>query len=65
MGLKFVAWYLTGSIALYSDALESIVNVIAATAAFVAIGYAQKPADIPIPTVITRLSISPRFSKAC
>ena len=45
MGLKFVAWYVTGSIALYSDALESIVNVIAALAAFVAIGYAQKPAD--------------------
>jgi len=45
MGLKFVAWYLTGSIALYSDALESIVNVIAALAAFIAIGYAQKPAD--------------------
>jgi len=45
MGLKFVAWYVTGSIALYSDALESIVNVIAALAAFIAIGYAQKPAD--------------------
>ncbi|KJS20280.1 MAG: cadmium transporter [Hoeflea sp. BRH_c9] len=45
MGLKFVAWYVTGSIALYSDALESIVNVIAALAAFFAIGYAQKPAD--------------------
>lgn len=49
MGLKFVAWYVTGSIALYSDALESIVNVIAALAAFVAIGYAQKPADIGHP----------------
>lgn len=45
MGLKFVAWHVTGSIALYSDALESIVNVIAALAAFIAIGYAQKPAD--------------------
>jgi len=45
MGLKFIAWYVTGSIALYSDALESIVNVIAATAALVAISYAQKPAD--------------------
>ncbi|RWX60840.1 cation-efflux pump, partial [Mesorhizobium sp. M4B.F.Ca.ET.089.01.1.1] len=26
MGLKFVAWQMTGSVALYSDALESIVN---------------------------------------
>lgn len=49
MGLKFVAWYVTGSIALYSDALESIVNVIAALAAFIAIGYAQKPADTDHP----------------
>lgn len=49
MGVKFVAWNLTGSIALYSDALESIVNVIAAMAAFIAIGYAQKPADIGHP----------------
>jgi cation diffusion facilitator family transporter len=49
MGLKFIAWYVTGSIALYSDALESIVNVIAAVAAFIAIGYAQKPADLGHP----------------
>jgi cation diffusion facilitator family transporter len=45
MGMKFVAWRLTGSVALYSDALESIVNVIAATAAFAAIRYAHQPAD--------------------
>ena len=45
MGLKFVAWWVTGSVALYSDALESTVNVIAAFVAFVAIGYAHKPAD--------------------
>jgi cation diffusion facilitator family transporter len=45
MALKFLAWQVTGSIALYSDALESTVNVIAALAAFVAVGYAQKPAD--------------------
>lgn len=45
MALKFFAWWLTGSVALYSDALESIVNVIAAVIAFVAIGYARKPAD--------------------
>lgn len=45
MALKFAAWRLTGSVALYSDALESIVNVIAAFVAFVTIGYASKPAD--------------------
>jgi cation diffusion facilitator family transporter len=45
MGLKFVAWKMTGSVALYSDALESIVNVITAAAAFWAIRVSQKPAD--------------------
>lgn len=45
MGLKFLAWWLTGSVALFSDALESIVNVIAATAAFMAVRYAARPAD--------------------
>lgn len=45
MGLKFVAWWMTGSVALYSDALESIVNVIAASAALWAISVSHKPAD--------------------
>lgn len=45
MALKFFAWWLTGSVALYSDALESIVNVVAAFAAFMAIRWAQQPAD--------------------
>jgi cation diffusion facilitator family transporter len=45
MALKFVAWRMTGSVALYSDALESIVNVIAAAAAFWAISVSHKPAD--------------------
>ena len=45
MTLKFVAWKITGSVALYSDALESIVNVITAGAALWAIRVSQKPAD--------------------
>lgn len=45
MALKFVAWRMTGSVALYSDALESIVNVIAAAAAFWAISVSHRPAD--------------------
>jgi divalent metal cation (Fe/Co/Zn/Cd) transporter len=28
MGLKYLAYHITGSVALFSDALESIVNVI-------------------------------------
>ncbi|MCJ8148367.1 cation diffusion facilitator family transporter [Shinella sedimenti] len=45
MGLKLVAWWVTGSVALLSDAMESSVNVIAAIVAFAAISYAAKPAD--------------------
>ncbi len=45
MGLKLVAWWLTGSVALLSDGLESTVNVIAAFIAYFVIRYAQKPAD--------------------
>ncbi len=45
MGLKFVAFTLTGSVALLSDALESIVNVVAAVAAMIAIRVALRPAD--------------------
>ena len=26
--IKFIAWYITGSIAIFTDAMESIVNVI-------------------------------------
>ncbi|MGP9819072.1 cation diffusion facilitator family transporter [Salinarimonas sp. NSM] len=45
LGLKLAAWWLTGSVALYSDALESIVNVAAAVAALVAVWLSSKPAD--------------------
>ena len=45
LGLKLLAWWLTGSVALYSDALESTVNVIAALAAFWAIRVSHTPAD--------------------
>lgn len=45
LGLKFAAFWLTGSIALYSDALETTINVVAAGAAFVALGVSAQPAD--------------------
>jgi cation diffusion facilitator family transporter len=45
MGIKYVAYLTTGSVALYSDALESVVNVITAIAALVAVRIAQRPAD--------------------
>jgi cation diffusion facilitator family transporter len=45
LGLKYLAYHLTGSIALYSDALESVVNVVAAAAALLALRVSAQPAD--------------------
>ena len=45
LGLKYLAYYLTGSVALLSDAIESIVNVVTAIVALLAINLSAKPAD--------------------
>ncbi len=45
MGIKYVAYLVSGSVALYSDALESIVNVMTAIAALIAVRISAIPAD--------------------
>jgi len=45
IGLKTLAWYLTGSVGLLADAAESLVNLVAAIMALVALTVAMKPAD--------------------
>ncbi len=45
LGLKLLAYWRTGSVALYSDALESIVNLVTAVAALYAVHVANQPAD--------------------
>ena len=45
LALKFFGFTLTGSTAVYSDAMESIVNVVAAAFALGAIAFAARPAD--------------------
>ncbi len=45
LAMKSAAWWLTGSAALYSDALESVVNVVASLVAFAALRLAARPAD--------------------
>lgn len=45
LGLKAAAYYMTGSMALKSDALESIVNVVAAAFGLGAVIFAGQPAD--------------------
>ena len=44
-GRKGAAWWLTRSAALYSDALETTVNVAASVIALVALRFAARPAD--------------------
>jgi len=45
LGIKYLAYRTTGSVAFYSDTLESIVNVLASVTALAAIIIAAKPAD--------------------
>lgn len=45
LALKFAAYYLTGSAAIFSDALESIVNVAASGVALYSLALAHQPAD--------------------
>jgi cation diffusion facilitator family transporter len=45
IGLKFIAYILTGSIGLLSDALESIVNLVGAFMALTMLSIAARPAD--------------------
>ena len=45
IGMKTVAYLLTGSVGLLSDALESVVNLVAAVLALIAIATSAKPAD--------------------
>jgi cation diffusion facilitator family transporter len=45
LALKYLAYHLTGSVALLSDAIESIVNVVTAIVALIAIRFAAQPAD--------------------
>ena len=57
LGLKLLAWWITGSLALLSDALESIVNLVTAMAALVAINVASQPADATHPYEIGRAHV--------
>lgn len=45
LGIKYLAYAVTGSVALYSDALESFVNVATAIAALLAVRLSEQPPD--------------------
>lgn len=44
-GLKLLAFFVSGSIALLSDALESVVNIVASIMMFISVRISAKPAD--------------------
>ncbi|MEH6718196.1 MAG: cation diffusion facilitator family transporter [Aurantimonas endophytica] len=45
LAIKYAAYHVTGSVALFSDAMESIVNVVAGLIALWAVSLSYKPAD--------------------
>src|SRR5436190_6288869 len=45
IGMKGTAYALTGSVGLLTDAMESVVNLLAAVTAYFALWYASRPAD--------------------
>lgn len=45
LSIKYAAYFITGSVALYSDALESIINVATAIAVIIALKVAAAPPD--------------------
>jgi cation diffusion facilitator family transporter len=49
LALKGFAAWATGSIALFSDALESVVNVVTAIVALIAVRLSARPADASLP----------------
>jgi cation diffusion facilitator family transporter len=55
LAIKFAAYALTGSVALYSDALESTINVVAAAAAYAAVRIGARPADERHPYGYTKI----------
>lgn len=65
LALKYLAYHFTGSVALFSDAIESIVNVLTAIAALIAVRFAAQPPTRITPTAITRRNMFPPSSRAC
>ena len=49
MGMKYSAYALTGSVGLLSDAIETLVNLVAAVVALIALRLAERPADAKHP----------------
>ena len=55
LGLKLAAWQVTGSAALFSDAAETVVNVVASFVALFALRLSARPADSTHPYGHTKI----------
>ena len=64
IGLKGGAYVLTGSVGLLSDALESVVDLVAAIAMLAALSVAAGPRTRPTPTATRRRSTFRAASRA-
>ena len=64
IGLKGFAYWFTGSVGLLSDALESVINLVAACVALVVLGIVANPPDEDHPLDTTSPSIFRAASKA-
>ena len=64
IALKTLAWSITGSVGLLSDALESSVNLVAALTAFWALGKPPNPLIETTALAIPRRSTSPAAWRA-
>ena len=60
MGLKFCGYWITGSSAILSDALESIINVVASGFGLVSVGFLQNLPTKAILTDMARLNSFPQ-----
>ena len=65
IALKILAWWLTGSVGLLSDAMESFVNLASAIFALLMVTIARGRPTRTIPTGTTRPNTSPPASRAC
>lgn len=61
--LKTSAAWMTGSVGLLSDAAESVVNLVAAVVALLALRIAARPADTTTTSATARRSTSPPRSR--
>ena len=65
IALKLAAAAITGSIAILSEALHSMIDLIASVIAFIAVRRADEPADEDHPYGHQKRRASPPPSKAC